>query len=214
MPKWTAGSEADALAAVPTSTSQLQTITRIGLHPQRAFGQDAPDADALVAEDTPSIAIIRDDGTPIIEWSVDGYTLSAGGFGSPIFNLFHVTGVTHYEEAALDAGDVRFGFSTSISPTSVTTDTERRVWARQTERGAQPGILSLGLSTDEDSVIEAAAEVAEFLTRYSPDIAIPSTVTDDLGRVWTVFSASTTDDRRYLRIEGSRAVLQGPPSDQ
>ena len=47
---------------------------------------------------------------------------------------------------------------------------------------------------------------AAFTTRYDIDLTVPISVTDDLGRIWTVQSARSIQDRRYLEYETFRVV--------
>ena len=80
--------------------------------------------------------------------------------------------------------------------------TNRKAWGAITELGIVSGIVSVG----SDNLQTASEETARLVIRYDPDLAQGKTVTDDLGREWTVRSSRAIRDRRYLEFELFRLV--------
>ena len=138
-----------------------------------------------------------------------GVEIIQGIFGSDTAYLYILDTVLINEAAPviidLNVG-VHFGFDGTGQQESVTTTTDRRVWVAQTERGANIGILSIGVSQDQELTVNQ--ETAEFVTRYEADLALGTSITDDLGRVWEIYSSRTSDDRRFLFFEGRRNVIR------
>ena len=64
-----------------------------------------------------------------------------------------------------------------------------------TERGSQLGVLDI---TTGEPTTTASEETGAAVVRYESGLAVGETLTDDLGRVWTVDGSRTLEDRRYL----------------
>ena len=97
----------------------------------------------------------------------------------------------------------QFEFENHTHQVSTTTITDRRVWGDVLERGSQLGVLDI--STD-DPTQTASEETATAVVRYQAALAVGETLTDDLGRVWTVEASHTTLDRRFLEYDLTRMV--------
>ena len=97
--------------------------------------------------------------------------------------------------------EVRLGYDEYAVQVADRSDEEKTVWCRQLERGVTTGLLRIG-----DSLGTGTEETAEFTTRYAVDLAVPTSITDDLGRVWTVESARSILDRRYLEYQAFRRL--------
>lgn len=109
------------------------------------------------------------------------------------FQVFHDVPVV---EAA-----VNLGYDEYTSQVMNQVGTQRTIWAEQRERGVTTGILRIG-----DSLGTGTEESAAFITRYDVALAVPISITDDLGRIWTVGSARSILDRRYLEYETFRIL--------
>ena len=64
------------------------------------------------------------------------------------------------------------------------------------------GIVSVGSS----EIQTTSEETARLVIRYDPDLAQGKSVTDDLGREWTVRSSRAIQNRRFLEFELFRVV--------
>ena len=80
--------------------------------------------------------------------------------------------------------------------------TNRKAWGAITELGIVSGIVSVG----SDNLQTVSEETARLVIRYDADLAQGKSVTDDLGREWTVRSSRAIRDRRFLEFELFRLV--------
>ena len=98
-----------------------------------------------------------------------------------------------------------FGTNYDITAVSVTTGGVFRLLAEIAERGQTATLALEGvqvrLETDAGDM-----EYAAIRTRYLAEAGIGSTITDDLGRVWTVNGSNTIGDRKYLEFQCSRSI--------
>ena len=183
--------------ATPTIVSALAGIDTLELDSESSLaGTFIPGGN--------EIALTDDRGLPLITWTVSGVIAIRNLFNQPTGAAYAISGSTVLRDGPLDANDVHFGFDGSRIQVSETTTTNKRVWCEQLERGSSAGLLVLDGGTTD---VEAANVNATFRLNYDPAIGNPSVITDDLGRTWDVFSVSSEQDRRYLRLEGSRAII-------
>lgn len=96
---------------------------------------------------------------------------------------------------------IDFGFNVEGEETSVEETTNRTVWAEIIERGSTAGFLALS-----GALTEAAQETAAFRVRWDVDLAIGTSITDDLGREWTITSSASEADRRWLTYDAFRVL--------
>ena len=104
-------------------------------------------------------------------------------------------------DVAVVESEVHLGYDEYAAQVIVAVDTTHQVWARQVERGVTTGLLRIG-----DALGTGTEETAAFTTRYDQDLTVPTSITDDLGRVWTVHSARSILDRRFLEYEAFRTL--------
>ena len=124
---------------------------------------------------------------------VEGGTYEAWRWQVEDYQLLH--------EVPVVESEVRLGYDEYAAQVVVQSDGEETVWARQLERGVTTGLLRIG-----DSLGTGTEETAEFTTRYAVDLAVPTSITDDLKRVWTVESARSIMDRRFLEYQAFRKL--------
>ena len=98
---------------------------------------------------------------------------------------------------------VQFSFERHTALQAVETTFGRRVWGRLVERGSALGVLDI---TTSAPTVGASEETGSAIVRYSPDIAIGTALTDDLGRVWVIEGSRTINDRRHLEFSLARTV--------
>lgn len=200
--QWTAGSEAGPLTARPTMVSQLaaSTVTRVGTA-LLGVGFQIVDRNAVLAAG--KLAIVDNVGAPLLEWDVSAVRPIPNLGGVTRLLLWTVSNPVLVRDAAIASDVVYFGFGTNRQLVAVRDAVTKDVWGAVLERGADAGLLSLGADAGGDS-IEATAETATFTIRYDAALAARvDTVTDDLGRVWSIYSTKGTRDRRYLELEGA-----------
>ena len=97
---------------------------------------------------------------------------------------------------------VFFSVEGITAPQSIGEVSNRKAWGAITELGIVSGIVSVG----SDNLQTASEETARLVIRYDPDLAQGKSVTDDLGREWTVRSSRAIRDRRFLEFELFRLV--------
>ena len=139
-----------------------------------------------------------------VEWQLD-----AAGPMSAFITAYYRLEVSNFVQVGDDfqpATTLEFGIGGVGLPSSVTSVENMTEWARITERGADTGFLTIG---EETTDTDASQESAEFVVRYKDVLANGTSLTDDLGRVWTINSTRTLQDRRYLEYTGSRLVTHG-----
>ena len=195
----------------PTAPIDLATAVRISLSEQfPAFPPFDSDRGGY-----PTILYgIDADGNAIAEWPI---ALDDNGdprvvrviFGGQVIgrNVFVDTATMLATSGVI----VAFGTNYDVTAVPVTTDSTFRVLAEIAERG-QSAILELDgvevrLNRDAGNL-----EYATIRTRYVSEIAIGTSVTDDLDRVWTVDSTNTIGDRRFLEFQCSRSIGGETPS--
>lgn len=202
---WAAGTATTPLTALPATVAGLEDVTRVAVEtPTSAptFPQ-APEGEGR-------LYVYNADRVELASWE----RLAVADIDDPLNNrvgsLFTVTDFqTLRADDALVAADVHLGFEEFQSQVVETHRVSKRAWARQLERGAGGGLFSLATDDDDDTVT-ATTEEAEFVTRYDPQIAVGSVITDDLGRNWSIFSSKATDDRRYLIFTCQRSIVRDP----
>ena len=142
-------------------------------------------------------------------WTLTDITTLRDNRNQPRFYLFHVSNpvVASDAPATLDPADVYFGFGSQVIQIAETTETTKRVWARQEDRGSLAGVLTAG--TGEEGLIQGAAATATFLIRWESALANGDSIEDDLGRIWNVFQTASIQNRRYLQLDAQRSVLEG-----
>ena len=144
---------------------------------------------------------IRTDGVAVLTWPITGVTNSLLG-GQIIARIVAVSTPT---EIVGSGQIVAFGTNYDTTAVPITSDNVFRLLAEIAERG-QTATLELDgvqvrLDTDAGDM-----EYAAIRTRYLADAGIGSTITDDLGRVWTVNNSNTIGDRKYLEFQCSRSI--------
>ena len=97
---------------------------------------------------------------------------------------------------------VFFSVEGITAPQSTSETTNRKAWAALYELGLTSGIVSVGSS----EIQTTSEETARLVIRYDPDLAQGKSVTDDLGREWTVRSSRAIQNRRFLEFELFRLV--------
>ena len=97
---------------------------------------------------------------------------------------------------------VFFSVEGITAPQSIGEVSNRKAWGAITELGIVSGIVSVG----SDNLQTASEETARLILRYDADLAQGKTVTDDLGREWTVRSSRSIRERRFLEFELFRVV--------
>ena len=97
---------------------------------------------------------------------------------------------------------VFFSVSGITAPMASGETTDRKAWAQLVELGLTSGIVSVG----SDNLQTTSEETARLILRYDADLAQGKSVTDDLGREWTVRSSRAIRDRRFLEFELFRLV--------
>ena len=98
---------------------------------------------------------------------------------------------------------VFFSVSGITAPMAVGETTNRKAWAQLVELGITSGIVAVGSSELQTT----SEETARLVIRYDPDLGHGKSVTDDLGREWTVRSSRAIQNRRYLEFELFRLVV-------
>ena len=86
---------------------------------------------------------------------------------------------------------------------TITAVSDIPVWGRLSERGSQVGIVQLSV---DGPVTSESQENAVAIVRYAPNLAIGTSLTDDLGRVWTIAGSRTLQERRFLEYDLTRTV--------
>ena len=136
-----------------------------------------------------------------IEYEIEGFRYGAGS--PPRITLTIALGSGNRVGDAFDlTGDNVLGIS-GLGGQQLLDKTTRRVWAQLAERGADSGIL-VGIGGVQD---EGQGESLDLSIPYSKDLLFGVSVTDDLGREWTIVSSATSQDRRELQFEGRRLVV-------
>lgn len=102
-----------------------------------------------------------------------------------------------------ESGYLTFALERHHAQQSITMTTDRRAWGELTERGSSLGVIDL---TTGGQSVTGSQEEASAVIRYSPDLAIGTSLTDDLERVWTISGSRTLRDRRYLEFDLTRTV--------
>ena len=144
---------------------------------------------------------IRTDGRSVLTWPITGVTNRLLG-GQIIARAVGVSAPTEI----VGSGDiVAFGTNYDVTAVPITVDTVSRLLADIAERGQTATLevdgIQVRLDTDAGDM-----EYAAIRTRYLAAAAIGSTITDDLGRVWTVNGSSTLGNRQYLEFQCSRSI--------
>ena len=98
----------------------------------------------------------------------------------------------------------QFLFERHTAEETVETVSDMPAWGELTERGSSVAVLDI---TTSDPTTSGSQEEAIAVVRYAPNLAIGTTLTDDLGRVWTVDGSRTLGDRRYLEYSLTRQVI-------
>ena len=80
---------------------------------------------------------------------------------------------------------------------------DRKAWGELTERGSALGVLDISTS---DPTTTGSQEEGIALVRYESGLAVGESLTDDLGRVWTIEGSRTLEDRRYLEYSLTRMI--------
>ena len=118
--------------------------------------------------------------------------------------------------ADFDVTDAPLGFDFDLTQYAETGEVEKRVWCRIIEQGGTAGLVRLnaaqsspdpGSDASEGGFEEGAQEEVTVLTPYDEDIANGDEIVDDLGRVWTVSSSRTLNERRYIEYSAFRTSL-------
>ena len=140
-------------------------------------------------------------GIAIAEWPITGVT-NRTLFGQIIARNVAVDAATMLATVGVI---VAFGTNYDTTAVSVTTGGVFRLLAEIAERGQTATLALEGvqvrLETDAGDM-----EYAAIRTRYLAEAGIGSSVTDDLGRVWTVNGSNTIGDRKYLEFQCSRSI--------
>ena len=97
---------------------------------------------------------------------------------------------------------VFFSVEGITAPQSTSETTNRKAWGQLSEMGITSGIVAVGSS----EIQTTSEETARLVIRYDPDLGHGKSVTDDLGRAWTVRSSRAIQNRRYLEFELYRVV--------
>ena len=202
--RWGAGDAADWLADIPATVADLAaaTVTRLGLAIEDVDGVDVPAEDDLTGA---KVYLVDDRGVQRITWDVTSAVTIRSGFNTPQRRELTVANPVVNVDGDIDPAMVFFGFASRSVQVSATVTKDARVWGRQLERGSTSGVLSI--SAGGEVSIEARAATAQFRIRYDDALANPDQITDDLGRVWYVYSVASVQDRRFLDFETSRTVL-------
>ena len=87
-------------------------------------------------------------------------------------------------------------------PAPVSETTGKKAWGKLTELGISLDLLAVG----SDEYQTPGEESARLIMRYDESIARGKSVTDDLGRVWTVKGSRSIRERRYMEFDLSRRV--------
>ena len=97
---------------------------------------------------------------------------------------------------------VIFSIEGQTLPVAASATADKKVWGRLDELGIVSGIVAVGGLESAT----ASEETARLILRYHPAIAQGKSVTDDLGREWTVRSSRAIQNRRFLEFELFRLV--------
>ena len=140
-------------------------------------------------------------GVAIAEWPITAVGNRRLG-GQIIARAVSVAAATMLAQMGVITG---FGTNYDYTAVPVTTDNTFRLLAEIAERGQTATLALEGvqvrLETDAGDM-----EYAAIRTRYLAEAGIGSSVTDDLGRVWTVNGSNTIGDRKYLEFQCSRSI--------
>ena len=140
-------------------------------------------------------------GNAVASWPITGVTNRTLG-GQVIARAVAVDAATMLATVGVITG---FGTNYDTTAVSVTTGGVFRLLAEIAERGQTATLALEGvqvrLETDAGDM-----EYAAIRTRYLAEAGIGSTITDDLGRVWTVNGSNTIGDRKYLEFQCSRSI--------
>ena len=140
-------------------------------------------------------------GNAIAEWPITG--VSSRRLGGQIIG--RIVAVGPATMLATSGEIVAFGTNYDVTAVPVTTDTVFRLLAEIAERGQTATLALEGVQVRLDTDA-GDMEYAAIRTRYLAEAGIGSSVTDDLGRVWTVNGSSTIGDRKYLEFQCSRSI--------
>ena len=121
--------------------------------------------------------------------------------------------------ADFDVSDAPLGFDFDLTQYSVEGEIKKRVWCRIIEETGTAGLVRLNLGVDplagqgqpaEGAFEEGSQQQVTILTPYDESIATGDEILDDLGRVWTVTTSRTLNERRYLEFGCFRAAVTEP----
>ena len=139
--------------------------------------------------------VVDDRGVPRITWDITAVATVRNPFNTPTRRELTVANPVVNADGDIDPAMVFFGFGSRSVHVSATVTVDARVWGRQLERGSTSGVLSI--SAGGEVSIEARAATAQFRIRYDDALANPDQITDDLGRVWYVYSVNSVDDPAF-----------------
>ena len=132
-------------------------------------------------------AYLRNSGEILIDFANDGGQLVGDDF---------VIGCDSYIELRLER---------RLADQSQTTTTNRPAWGELTERGSALGVIDI-TAVEGGQAVTGSQEEAGAVVRYDPDLAIGTSLTDDLDREWLIRGSRTLQDRRYLEFDLVRNV--------
>ena len=195
--EWGVRDGADYLPT-PTMVAELLVATVIELSQQSVFNTNLP------MDESGLLAFVDDRGIPLLTWTIDSRATITDPFGQPKAYGYTVSDAMLLRDEPINSNLVYWGFGSQRIDVAETTVTGKRVWCEQLERGSSAGLLVLDGGTTD---VEASTVTASFRLNYDPNFGNPNLIVDDLGREWQIFSVNTEDDRQYLRVDGSRAII-------
>ena len=97
----------------------------------------------------------------------------------------------------------QFLFQRHEADQTILTTRNMKVWGDLLERGSSLGIVTVGT---EEPATTGSQEEGMAIVRYDPELAIGTSLTDDLGREWDVRGTQALANRRFLEFDLVRNV--------